>query len=232
MLELAPGGFEERELDGSLELAAYGDAAVEEALRSAFDDVRVEAVEEGWADRWRAFHHGRQVGGLWVGPSWEQPPPGVITVVVDPGRAFGTGAHPTTRLCLELLQALPRSSVVDVGSGSGVLAVAAAALGFRPVWALDHDPAAIEATRANAEANGVVVETLLGDARETTLPAAEIALANVTLEVVERLHLPAETRQLLASGYLAHERVTLAGFTARHRVEREGWAAELLERSG
>jgi ribosomal protein L11 methyltransferase len=189
-------------------------------------------VDEGWADRWRSFHRGRRVGVLWVGPPWERPPRGARAVVVDPGRAFGTGAHATTRLCLELLQTLPPTSAADVGCGSGVLAVAAARLGFAPVWALDNDPAAVEAAATNAAANGVMIETVLGDAREGRLPAAEILLANVTLEVVQRLRPARGTRRLVTSGYLAHERARVAGFGVSRRLEREGWAAELLERSG
>ena len=88
---------------------------------------------EGWEDRWRDFHHGVVVGRFWVGPPWEEAPAGVEAIVIDPGRAFGTGAHPTTRLTLELLQELEPGSLLDVGCGSGVLSIAAAKLGFAPV---------------------------------------------------------------------------------------------------
>ena len=87
--------------------------------------------------------------------------PGAIDLVVDPGQAFGTGSHPTTRLSLELLLELePRGSLADLGCGSGVLAIAAAKLGFGPVTAIDHEPAALEATRDNAAANGVVLDRI------------------------------------------------------------------------
>src|SRR5947207_2398002 len=84
---------------------------------------------------------------------------GLAEVVIDPGQAFGTGGHATTRLCLELLLTLePGGAVVDVGCGSGVLAISAAKLGWSPLTALDHDPAAVEAARANAAVNGVALD--------------------------------------------------------------------------
>jgi len=138
LLHLFPAGVEE--LDGAF--AVY---AEEPPL--GFDVVSVEDVDEDWPDRWREFHHGVQVGGFWVGPPWE-------AILIDPGRAFGTGAHPTTRLTLELLQTLEPSSLLDVGCGSGVLSIAAAKLGFAPVLGVDLDDAAVEATLANAAANG------------------------------------------------------------------------------
>ena len=88
-------------------------------------------VEDGWEDRWRKFHRPVRVGRLWVGPPWETPPADALAVVIDPGRAFGTGAHPTTQLCLELLQELEPGSLLDVGCGSGVLSVARRAARLR-----------------------------------------------------------------------------------------------------
>ena len=99
-------------------------------------------MREGWEDSWREFHHGVVVGRFWVGPPWEEPPPGLEPIVVDPGRAFGTGAHPTTRLSLELLQSSSRARLLDVGCGSGVLSIGAAKLGFAP-----GDAASISTTR-------------------------------------------------------------------------------------
>ncbi|MER3412480.1 MAG: hypothetical protein C4305_09440, partial [Thermoleophilia bacterium] len=114
MLELFPQGFEEREDEDGLELVAYTDAGGEERLWHVFGGVRSAEVGEGWEDRWRAFHRGVRVGHLWVGPPWETPPPGSLSVVIEPGRAFGTGSHPTTRLALLLLLGLPGASLLDV----------------------------------------------------------------------------------------------------------------------
>ena len=124
LLELVPAGIEERELaDATVELAVYVDEACRDTLLSRFGEARAEPVDERWEDAWRAFHHPVEAGGLWIGPPWETPPGSrARAVVIDPGRAFGTGAHPTTRLCVELLAAEERrGSVLDVGCGSGVL---------------------------------------------------------------------------------------------------------------
>ena len=95
------------------------DAAGEERLWAAFGGTRSDEVAGGWEDRWRAFHRPVRIGPLWVGPPWEEPDAGAIAVVIDPGRAFGTCSHATTRLCLELMLDLPRQSLLDVGSGRG-----------------------------------------------------------------------------------------------------------------
>src|SRR5205085_141938 len=121
------------------------------------------------------------VGRFWVGPPWEQAPEGVEPIVIDPGRAFGTGAHPTTRLTLGLLQELEPSSLLDVGCGSGVLSIAAARLGFEPVLGTDLDDAAVEATLENARRNGVSVEARRSDALTEPLPASAVVVANVAL---------------------------------------------------
>ena len=171
MLELFPEGFEEIGGDGgSLELAAYTNAAGEERIWQAFGGAASSDVEEDWQDRWRQFHKPVRVGSLWIGPPWEQPDPDALAVVIDPGRAFGTGGHPTTQLCLQLLEGEERGSVLDVGCGSGVLSIAAAKLGFAPVRAFDFDPQAVEATERNAADNGVTVAVEQADLREDDLP--------------------------------------------------------------
>jgi ribosomal protein L11 methyltransferase len=182
LLELFPRGVEE--VDGGF--AVYTDEAGERALRERFAATS-DPVAEGWEERWREFHHGVVVGRFWVGPPWEEPPAGIETIVIDPGRAFGTGAHPTTRMTLELLQEIAPTSLLDLGCGSGVLAIAAAKLGFTPVVGIDTDEAAIEATLANAGVNGVELAALPGDALVDDLPTAGVAVANVALDVVERL---------------------------------------------
>jgi ribosomal protein L11 methyltransferase len=231
MLELFPEGFEEVEQPDGVEFVAYTEPSGEERLWHAFGAVRATEVEPGWEDGWRRFHHPVRVGSLWVGPPWEEVPADAISVVVDPGRAFGTGAHPTTRLCLELLEAEPRTSVLDVGCGSGVLAIAAAKLGFAPVLAVDSAAEAVEATRRNAAANGVEIEVARTDALGEGLPVAALALANIELDAVQRFAPRLGARRLISSGYLASDEPQLAGWTKLGRHEREGWAADLFARS-
>jgi ribosomal protein L11 methyltransferase len=227
MLELFPQGIEERELDGEIELAAYTDAAGEARMRAAFARVTVDEVAENWEDRWREFHHGVRVGSLWVGPPWEQPPAGVQSVVIEPGRAFGTGAHPTTQLCLDLLAELARGSLLDVGCGSGVLAVAGAKLGYAPVHAVDHDPVAVDATIANAAANGVQVEARVVDAHAAELPEAATTVANVTIDDVRRLAPRLRSSHVVTSGYLAADSLALGGRRRVRRATLDGWAADV-----
>ena len=223
-----PDGFEERDHAGSTELAVYADAAAEAEIRSAFADARTEAVESGWEDRWRAFHRPVRAGGLWIGPPWLSPPAGEQVVVVDPGRAFGTGAHPTTRACIELLAGIERGSLLDAGCGSGVVAVAAARLGFAPVRAVDRDEVAVEVAAETARSNAVVVEVFVADVLRDELPAADVVVANIELGVVERLLERATAPFAVTSGYLVAEEPTAPRWTRLERLELEGWAADVL----
>jgi Ribosomal protein L11 methyltransferase (PrmA) len=120
MIELFPEGFAESRDRRGVVLAAFTDESGAERLRARFGDVAVEPVPDGWEDEWKRFHRPVEIGALWVGPPWKEPRTGLMPVVIDPGRAFGTGAHPTTQLCLELLNDLKRGSLVDLGCGSGV----------------------------------------------------------------------------------------------------------------
>ena len=215
LLHIFPEGVEE--LDGAF--AVYA-----EEPPVGFDVLEAQDVEDGWEDNWRGFHHGVQIGRFWVGPPWE-------AIVVDPGRAFGTGAHPTTRLTLELLQELEPGSLLDIGCGSGVLSIAAAKLGFAPVVGIDVDDAAVEATAANARVNGVEVEARLLDGLRDELPATDVALANVALDVVERLLSRLRSRLVVTSGYLDRDRPDVPGWQHVDRRERDGWAADLLRLS-
>ena len=231
MIELFPAGFEERDSPDGIELAAYTDAHGEERLWSAFGGTRSTDVEEGWEDRWRAFHRPVRIGPIWVGPPWEEPDADAIPVVIDPGRAFGTGAHATTRLCLELLLDVPRGDLLDAGCGSGVIAIAASKLGFEPVYAVDVDPQAIEAAERNALVNGVNVTTHLVDATVEPVPATATAVVNVAPDldsaIAERLVCPL----IVTSGYLASEAPELPGYRRTDRSEAEGWAADLHVRT-
>ena len=231
MLVLFPEGFEEAETGTGLELSAYTDADGESRFRAAFDAVRSEPVEPDWADRWREFHRPVTAGPFWVGPPWERPPPGRVSIVIDPGRAFGTGAHPTTRLCLELLAGADAGSLLDVGCGSGVLAIAGAKLGLAPVLALDADPAAVAATRDNVDRNDVTVEVRQADAVVEPLPDADVVVANLALDLVEAVGPRLSTRRLIASGYLKSDSPAVPGFERRERLTADRWAADLFERT-
>ena len=167
-------------------------------------------------------------GGLWIGPPWIAPPAEQRAVVVDPGRAFGTGAHPTTRACIEALAALDRGSLLDAGCGSGVVAVAAVRLGFAPVRAVDLDDVAVEVAGETARRNGVPVDVSQADVLRDELPPSDVAVANIELAVVERLLERLDARTAVTSGYFASERPRANGWSHVERVELEGWAADVL----
>jgi ribosomal protein L11 methyltransferase len=232
MLDLFPEGFEERAGEGSVELAGYSSSENAASRLASLGPVRILEVARGWEDEWRRFHRPVRIGPLWIGPPWESPDSDAVAVVIDPGRAFGTGAHATTRLCLELLLALEQASLVDLGCGSGVIAVAAAKLGFAPIVAVDDDEAAVEAARVNATANGVVLDVRRSDVLVGPLPAAEVATANIAREPVERVAERFGGTLVLASGYLERERPRPRGWEAVDRRVAEGWAADVLARRG
>lgn len=249
-------------------------------LRAAVGGTLVEVttaeLPDDWGERWKSFHRpvlvkspdaaAPAVGGrsarrtmpvpsLYVRPPWEASSelPGTEEIVIDPGQAFGTGAHHTTRMCLELLLELSsrepgRGAVVDVGCGSGVLAIAAARLGYAPVLGLDHETESVQAAGENAIVNGVgeSVEVRRFDLRREALPASDgpastpesIVLANLVrpllLDLAESLegHPP---EHLIASGLLREEVEEIAGVFAerlglrlRERREEGEWAAAWL----
>ena len=232
LLELSPAGFEELEIGGgTVELAVYADSDGAAELLAELPGATVEPVAPGWEDAWRDFHRPVVAGGLWLGPPWETPPDPSRAVVIDPGRAFGTGAHPTTHLSVELLaNAAMRGSLLDVGCGSGVVAIAAARLGYAPVHAVDLDPVAIEVTRTNARANGVAVETSVADALTDALPSVAVAVANVLLRPVELILARLDAQEAITSGYLAGEQPAHAGWRHVETRAAAGWAADRFVR--
>lgn len=232
LLELVPAGIEERDVGDGLELAAYVPVETVELLLVELPDAVVTPVPEGWEDAWRSFHRPVTAGGLWIGPPWESAPARDRAVIIDPGRAFGTGSHPTTRLCVSLLASSERrGSLLDLGCGSGVLAIAAVRLGFGPVVAVDRDPVAVETTLANAIANEVALDAHVADAQEDPLPRAEVAVANVLLRPVETILTRLDVDEAITSGYLSGERPAHEGWRHVHTAVLDGWAADRFGRN-
>jgi len=271
LLELAPAGVEEVHTDGAVEYAVYGapgelpglpdlDAVAGDALVS----ISTSEVADDWAERWREFHKpilidapsapepAVRIPALHIRPPWLSPSglgsDVVREIVIDPAQAFGTGAHATTRLCLELLLALAaeqaqRGALLDVGTGSGVLAIAAAMLGFEPVLALDNDPESVRAASQNASFNGAAVEVRRLDLRAEALPwldarrprAAPLTVAAnllrpLLLELAGAVRCPPD--HLIAGGLLSGEAEEVSrafaaklGMRERERRGRGEWAA-------
>jgi ribosomal protein L11 methyltransferase len=243
LLELVPAGLEERVVDeDTVEYALYGAPGelpdigeLRAVAGGALVDVSTSDASDG-AD-WRDWHRPLDVGPLRVRPPWAPERPGALDVVIDPGQAFGTGAHPSTRLTLELLAGLPRGgALADWGCGSGILSVAAARLGFDPVLACDHEREAVAATKAAAAANEVALTVTRCDLRRTPGPWAPIVLANLVrpllLEIAALMVRPPE--RLVASGLTLDEvdDVVAAfephGLAMASRRDGDGWSAILL----
>ncbi len=248
LLELAPSGVEEVDVDDRVvEFAVYGAPGELPALpdlRAAAGDALVEVstseIDDDWSERWREFHQPLILGdALTVRAPWHEPSTGSIEIVIEPGQAFGTGSHATTRLCLELMLGVaPGGSFLDLGCGSGVLAIAAAKLGWSPVTALDNDPAAVTAARDNARRNEVRVEVDRFDLRAGATPPADTLAANLLgpLLIGWAPHVPPTTGRVIASGLLVGEAEAVAGafaasgLTVLERREAGEWAALLLAR--
>jgi ribosomal protein L11 methyltransferase len=269
LLELAPAGVEEVEIgEATVEYAVYGapgELPEIPDLHAAVDDTPVEVssteVAEDWSERWKRFHRPVLIEpppglpALHVRPTWEAPSDrdDAEEIVIDPGQAFGTGAHATTRLCLELLLELTALAgrpgpLLDVGTGSGVLAIAAARLGFGPVLGLDHERESVAAAEENARVNEVTIEVRRFDLRAQALPwldAAEgppgsiVVVANLLrpllLDLAREIYrAPAH---LLAGGLLKEQVDEVAGafgeclgMRERERRERGEWAVVWLTR--
>ncbi len=273
LLVLAPGGVEEEEGPGWVEFAIYGSpgelpelGSVEALAGDERIEVTSEQIPDDWADRWRDFHEPVLIAErVLVRPSWHDPvgadtgagkgfgagaqqPTGVVQVVVDPGQAFGTGAHPTTRMSIELLVDLAdageaEGTAVDLGTGSGVLAIAAAKLGWGPVLGIDSEEAAVEAARENASLNGVELQVVRANLREEVPPLGETVIANLTAPLLAEVAAMIAgredwvPRQLVCSGLLSTQagQVTgafeRAGLQVRERRDSGDWSALAMERA-
>jgi ribosomal protein L11 methyltransferase len=274
LIVLAPNGVEEERGPGYVEYAIYGGEGelpelgeIDAVVGEGRIEVSSTEIPDDWADRWRDFHKPLLVGErLWLRPSWEPAREGAIDVVVDPGQAFGTGAHPTTRLCLEFLLELEAvgeaaGPLTDLGTGSGVLAIAAAKLGWDPIHAYDHEPPALAAAATNAGANGVEIELDRVNLRERLPELAPTVVANMTSPILRavagqlggleggrgrtrssnsgeaRPGPPTTPATLVCSGLLPSELNEAAGFFSQAGlVEAErrcdgDWAALLLRRA-
>jgi ribosomal protein L11 methyltransferase len=272
LLELAPAGVEESLLAGdTVEYAVYGAPGelpslpdLKAAAGDALVEISTSEIADDWQERWKRFHRpllleppqqrsagAQRVPALYIRPPWEAvsaPREGPIEdIVIDPGQAFGTGAHASTRLCLRLLLKLAleprRGAVVDVGTGSAVLAIAAARLGFTPVLGLDHERESIAAAQENAAINGAEIELRRFDLRTEALPwlSAEetgvvptIVLANLLRPLLLELArtMPRAPAHLIAGGLLTEqvEEVSSAfsgrlGMSERERLQSGEWAA-------
>ena len=236
LVQLAPGGVEEEAGNGWVEYAIYGAEGelpdlgeVEAAAGEDLVEITSERIPDDWADRWRDFHEPTVLAGgrVVIRPAWhESPEPTALDVVIDPGQAFGTGAHPTTRMCVDLLVRLAddgRASglLADLGTGSAVLAITAAKLGWSPVLGVDHEEAALEAARENAEANGVGLDVARINLREHAAPHAPTIVANLVAPVLRDVAaLMTEAPQnLIISGLLGGEAEDVAGAFARHGLD-------------
>jgi ribosomal protein L11 methyltransferase len=255
LLPILHGGAEETEHGADeVEFAVYAPRAelpalddVRELAGDALVDVTQEDVAPGWERRWHDYLQPVEVatGGrrLRIRPPW-QPAAGdadVLEVVIDPGELFGAGTHPTTQLCLELLLELePDGPLCDWGAGTGILAVAAARLGFGPVDAVEPAPGAAEAIARNAAANGVSVRTHALDLTATPAPWAPTVSANLTLDALQAIAaggLERPPERMIASGVLAGQADEIDAAFERHDLRESGrrvqgeWAAVLLERA-
>ncbi|NLC52928.1 MAG: 50S ribosomal protein L11 methyltransferase [Firmicutes bacterium] len=202
--------------------------------------------EEDWANTWKEYYQPERIGPFLIIPSWLSPPipAEAIPIRLDPGMAFGTGTHPTTQLCLELLPTVVRPGhlVYDIGTGSGILAIAAAKLGAK-VRAVDKDPVAVGVAAENCALNQVEVPVLSGDLLANLDEPADLIIANILAEVVIELIPQAVAGlkpggALLASGIIDHKAAQVhsalasAGFKIINALQKEDWVAYLAVRDG
>jgi ribosomal protein L11 methyltransferase len=173
-----------------------------------------EVDDGGWAEAWKTHFRGFAIGSrLWITPTWDRTPPpaGAVVVELDPGMAFGSGLHPSTQMCLEVLEQRlpPRAAVLDVGTGSGILAIAAAKLGASRVRAIDTDPLAVAVARENVTHNGVasIVGVQEGDLLAGVQETADVVVANLTADI-HLIFLPTVPPRLAPGGIVAASGIT------------------------
>ena len=204
--------------------------------------------DEDWSENWKKYFHPEKVGSLIViKPTWEDytASPDDIVIELDPGAAFGTGTHPTTAMCIRELELLVRGGmrVFDVGTGSGVLSIAAARLGAADVTAMDYDRTAVNVAEENIRQNRLEgqIRTGISDQLKSFEGQADLIVANIIADIIIRLfeeldeHL-APGGHLLASGIIAErlpdvtEACLARGFTVDKVIEEKGWAAMVISR--
>jgi ribosomal protein L11 methyltransferase len=247
LLPLLGDGAEERDLDGQVEYAIYlpeGELPPAEAIRSLGGDAVLgtitEPVPEDWERRYLAHLQTVRAGAITIRPPWLEGDPGDL--VIDPDTTFGAGTHESTRLSLELLQRIePGGPLCDWGAGSGIVAIAAARLGFGPVDAVEVMPDGLEAIASNAAANGVSVRTHWLNLAATPAPWAPTVIANLTIDLLQTIAaevLERPPERMIASGVLAADADAVGAAFARHGLHEVGrrvraeWAAVLLAGAG
>jgi ribosomal protein L11 methyltransferase len=218
--------------------------ALEQARLLATNKPELSGVpDKDWSTAWRKRVKAVTAGRLWVGPPWKKPPKKKVAIIIEPRMAFGTGDHPTTWLCLGAVdtycKAHPRASVLDVGTGTGVLALAAKKLGAGSVMGTDNDPIAVEQARENARDNGIAgvgfkLATLQALARRYDLVVANI-LAHTLIDLAKPLTAKVGDR-LVLSGVLATQREDVeraylaAGLTSLGFAQKKEWVRLDFER--
>lgn len=218
-------------------------AAVEERIGSfRFGNIRFRSLsEKDWANEWKQYFHVTHVGeSLVIKPSWEEytPKEGEHVIKIDPGMAFGTGTHHTTNMCMARLEkVLPANAeVFDVGTGSGILAIAAALLGAKSVKAVDIDAVAVRVARENIADNGLEdkIEVKEGDLLRGTEGQADVIIANIIADIIIMLlkDIPGKLKDdgiFLASGIISDRRADVeaaaaeVGMKVDHVDEKGGW---------
>ena len=242
-------GIEEQGDDPVLLLAGFADEAAARAAAAAETDAVVEeVVDDSWADAWRAWARPVRVGEVLVQPAWQplaDDHGAAVVITIDPGRAFGSGGHASTALALEALwdEPLDGAHVLDVGTGSGVLAIAAVRRGAAQVVGTDIDPAALVACAATAAANGVGSRVLAVDEPPSAFATAfDAVLANLPGDVLRDLApdlaaVVVEGGCLVLSGMIDEQLDGVvasyvdAGCAPRKVLHRDGWAAVVLDRA-